>query len=77
MLHRTAVSALSILRILIFVSDLSALANRVFVSARSDNDANSCETGMTFLAGSLLSRGNNTVEGNGTDGSFTGTYSAK
>jgi hypothetical protein len=25
----------------------------------------------------LLSRGNNTVEGNGTDGSFTGTFSAK
>jgi hypothetical protein len=28
-------------------------------------------------AASLLSRGNNTVEGNGTDGSFTGPYSAK
>jgi hypothetical protein len=28
-------------------------------------------------SGSTLSRSNNTVEGNGTDGSFTGTYSAK
>ena len=27
--------------------------------------------------GAILSRSNNTVEGNGTDGSFTGTYSAK
>jgi hypothetical protein len=25
----------------------------------------------------LLSRGNNTLEGNGTDGSFTGSFSAK
>ena len=30
-----------------------------------------------FGGGTLLSRSNNTVEGNGTDGSFTGTYSAK
>jgi hypothetical protein len=28
-------------------------------------------------AGAVLSRGNNTVEGNGTNGSFSGTYSAK
>jgi hypothetical protein len=28
-------------------------------------------------AGTILSRGNNTVEGNGTDGSFSGTYTAK
>jgi hypothetical protein len=35
-------------------------------------------TGVSVTtSGSLLSRGNNTVEENGTDGSFTGSYSAK
>ena len=39
----------------------------------TDND-----TGLfADVTSSLLSRSNNTVEGNGTDGSFTGTYSAK
>jgi hypothetical protein len=33
-------------------------------------------TGL-FASGSLLSRSNNTVEGNGTDGTFSGTYLAK
>ena len=39
----------------------------------TDND-----TGLfADVTSSLLTRSNNTVEGNGTDGSFTGTYSAK
>ena len=33
--------------------------------------------GLFVNAGDILSRGNNTVEGNNTEGSFTGTYSAK
>ena len=34
-------------------------------------------TGVSASDASLLSRSNNTVEGNGTDGTFTGTYAAK
>jgi hypothetical protein len=34
-------------------------------------------TGLVVAIGSLLSRSNNTVEGNGTDGTFTGTYLAQ
>jgi hypothetical protein len=39
----------------------------------TDNDL-----GLTFFGGGqLLSRGNNTVEGNGIDGSFSGSYGPK
>ncbi len=34
-------------------------------------------TGLYFLGGSLISRGNNTVQGNTTKGSFSGTYAAE
>jgi Right handed beta helix region len=33
--------------------------------------------GVDLLGGSILSRGNNTVEGNGVNGGFSGTFSAK
>ena len=33
--------------------------------------------GLASCCGSLLSRGNNTVEGNGTNGSFSGSFAAK
>ena len=50
-----------------------AVTVRVSNSTVTDNN-----TGLTtFGTASLLSRGNNTVEGNVTDGSFTGAYSAK
>ena len=46
---------------------------RVSNSTVTDNN-----TGVDSVAGAaLLSRGNNTVEGNTTDGSFTGVFSAK
>ena len=45
---------------------------RVSSSTVTDNS-----TGLSDASGSLLSRGNNTVEHNGTDGTFTGSYSAK
>ena len=33
--------------------------------------------GLFNAGGSMLTRQNNTVEGNGTEGAFTGTYAAK
>lgn len=46
---------------------------RVSNSTSTDNS----QGVATFNNGQVLSRQNNTVEGNGTDGTFTGTYSAK
>ncbi len=34
-------------------------------------------TGVANFVGQILSRGNNTVEGNGANGAFTGTFTAK
>ena len=46
---------------------------RVSNSTITDNDL-----GLSFLSGGqLLSRLNNTVEGNGIDGTFSGTYGSK
>jgi hypothetical protein len=47
-----------------------------FGTARSTITGNTTALG-TSADGSLLFRGNNTVEGNGTDGAFTGSFTAK
>jgi hypothetical protein len=55
------------------VSDGTGSLVRLSNSVVTDN-----LTGVLFVnSGSLLSRGDNTVEGNATDGTFSGTYSAK
>ena len=44
----------------------------------SDTTVTNNATGLEHASGGvMLSRSNNTVEGNGTDGTFTGTYAAK
>jgi hypothetical protein len=53
-------------------SDLGGAVVRVSDTTVTDNG-----TGLVFGTGTLLSRGNNTVEGNGTNGSFSGSFSAK
>jgi hypothetical protein len=46
---------------------------RVSNTTITDNTAG----GVSVVGGSILSRTNNTLEGNGSNGSFTGTFSAK